>query len=101
AAEDERALAAAAGPVAAALEARAASRTRLRGLAVDEVPLDDHERPSMLVDRVFAAMAPEVHVIVDRSKAPGELSLREELPDGRREEIFVSHAPLAALVGQV
>lgn len=99
--DDRRGLGALATAAAAALDALAGHRLRLRGVTLDDAPLDEHERPSQLIDRVFAAMAPQVRAIVEHSKVPGELSLRRELGDGRREEIFVAHARLAELVGQV
>jgi hypothetical protein len=96
--DDERGLAELASAVAAAL---AAPRARVRAVTVDDTPLDELERPSILVDRVFFAMAPQVRAIVEHSPIPGELSLRRDLGGGRREEIFVAHASLAALVDQV
>lgn len=100
-AEDERTLAALASAVAAALDGMVARRTKLRGVTVDDVPLDEHERPSQLVDRVLGAMAPQVRAIVERSRVPGELSLRMELGGGRREEIFLAHGKLLEMVAQV
>lgn len=100
-ADDERAVAALATTIAGALDALAANRLRLRSVTLDDVPLDEHDRPSVLVDRVFAAIAPQVRTIVERSKVPGELSLRRDLGNGTREEIFVTHAALAELVAQV
>jgi hypothetical protein len=79
----------------------AARPARLDAITVDGVPLDEHERPSQIVDRVFAAMAPVVHAIVLRSATPGELRLLRDLGDGRREEIFLPHTALADAVAQV
>ena len=76
-------------------------RRSLHGVTVDGTPLDEHDHPSLLVDRVLAAIAPEVRTIVERSRAPGELSLRRELGDGRREEIFVTYDTLLEIVAQV
>jgi hypothetical protein len=84
------------------LDAMIAARpARLEMITIDGVPVDEHERPSQLVDRVFAAMAPVVHAIVDRSVTPGELRLLRDLGDDRREEIFLPHAALADAVAQV
>lgn len=99
--DDERTLAALASAIAAALDGRVARRTKLRGVTVDDVPLDEHERPSQLVDRVLGAMGPQVRAIVERSQVPGELSLRMELGGGRREEIFLAHGKLLEMVAQV
>lgn len=76
-------------------------RTKLRGVTIDHVPLEELDRPTLLVDRVFTAMAPEVKTIVARSKVPGELSLRRETGKDRREEIFVSYPTLLEVVAQV
>lgn len=77
------------------------TRGRLRAVLIDHAPLEEIDRPSIFVDRVFAAMAPIVRPIVERSITPGELRLLRELGDGRREEIFLPHAAIADLVGQV
>lgn len=76
-------------------------RTRLRGVTIDHAPLEEHDRPTVLIDQVFAAMAPEVKTIVARSRVPGELSLRREMGKDRREEIFVTYAALLEVVVQV
>jgi hypothetical protein len=99
--EDASAAAAFATSVHAALEACRGQRGRLVSVTIDDMPLDEHDRPSTLVDRIFAAMAPTVRAIVEHSKVPGELSLRRELGGDRREEIFVTHAALAEMVAQV
>ncbi len=101
AADDDRGLAALIAAVDGAFDALAGRRGRLRGLRIDDTPLDEHEHPSVLVDRVLGAMAPEVRRIAERSIAPGELILRRQLGDGRREEIFVTHAALAEVVAQL
>lgn len=99
--DDASAVAALATAIGAALQETGTQPTGLRGVTIDDIPLEDHDQPSMLVDRVFAAMAPEVRRIVEHSKVPGELSLRRDVGDHRREEIFVTHAALAEMVAQV
>jgi hypothetical protein len=76
-------------------------RKKLRVITLDDVPLEEHDRPTLLIDRIFAAMAPEVRTIVERSRVPGELSLRRETGKDRREEIFVTYATLLEVVAQV
>ena len=76
-------------------------RKKLRVVTLDGAPLEEHDRPSVLIDRVFAAMAPEVKTIVARSRVPGELSLRRETGKDRREEIFVAYPTLLEVVAQV
>ena len=90
------------GAIAIELDAMLATRpARLEHVAIDGVPLDEHDRPSQLVDRVFAAMAPIVHAITQRSETPGELRLLRDLGGDRREEIFLPHGALADAVAQV
>src|SRR5262249_10880039 len=49
------------------LDAMLAARPgRLEMVTIDGVPLDEHERPSLLIDRVFVAMAPVVREIASR-----------------------------------
>jgi hypothetical protein len=83
------------------LEVDGKRRKKLRIVTLDGAPLEEHDRPTVLIDRVFAAMAPEVKTIVARSKVPGELSLRRETGKDRREEIFVSYPTLLEVVAQV
>src|SRR5450631_1544920 len=56
--------------------------------------LRTHAKPSLLVERLIATMAPIVQEIASRSQSPGELVLRRLLGDGRREEIFLSKEEL-------
>jgi hypothetical protein len=79
----------------------AARPGRVEMITVDGVPLDEHERPSQLVDRVFVAMTPVVRAIADRSVTPGELRLLRDLGGGRREEFFLPHSVLVDAVAQV
>jgi hypothetical protein len=93
------------GPLAALateLDALLAARPgRLELITIDGVPLDEHERPSLLVDRVFVTIAPIVRAIADRSVTPGELRLLRDLGGDRREEIFLPHGVLVDAVAQV
>lgn len=100
-AANDRALAALRTALHAALDQLGGRRGRLLGLTIDHTPLEEHERPSILVDRMFAAMAPEVRRIVQHSMVPGELTLRRQLGNERREEIFLKHSALAELLAQL
>ena len=51
-----------------------------------------HAKPTLLVERLIATMAPVVQEIAARSQSPGELVLRRLLSGDRREEIFLSKA---------
>jgi hypothetical protein len=52
--------------------------------------LKDHERPSLLVERMMARMGPIVQEIGRRSPSPNEFVLKRLVGDDRREEIFLS-----------
>ncbi len=69
-------------------------RKVLLGATIDGEPLGVDQRPSLLVDRLIASMAPVVQEIAARSQSSGELVLRRLLGDDRREEVFVSKAEL-------
>ena len=99
--DNDRALAPLVTAIDGALDDLAGYRARLRGIRVDDAPLEEQEHPSILVDRVLGAMGPEVRRIAERSITPGELILRRQLGDGRREEIFVTQAALAEIVAQL
>ncbi len=71
------------------------SRRALLDAQLDGGPLAAHAHPSMLVDRLIAAMTPTVKSIAQHSASPGELVLRRLLGGDRREEVFVSKGELA------
>lgn len=66
------------------------SRRALVQVTVDGKALKDHERPSVLLERIIARMAPIVQEVVRHSPSPNELVLKRLLGDDRREEIFLS-----------
>jgi len=53
------------------------------------------DQPQRLAEGMLAIVAPIVLEMRKRSRVPGELGLKRELGDGRREELFVSRAELA------
>jgi len=70
-----------------------------RGLAdvkIDGEPLANHPTPSLLAERLVAAMAPTVQEIASRSQSPGELVLRRLIGEARREEIFLPKQELVS-----
>lgn len=75
-----------------------ACRTSLSQFKVDGQELAAHPQPSLVVERLVAAMAPVVKEIRAHSIPPGELVLRRRVADDRREEIFV---PERELVGKI
>lgn len=57
---------------------------------------DDCEVPGELAETLLRAVAPFVREMRKRSRVPGELALKRDLGDGRREELFVPRAELCA-----
>jgi hypothetical protein len=78
-----------------ALERRRArlSRAQLDGHAADEV-----RRPAVLADHIIAQVAPLVRELGARSAAAGELVLKRDAGNGRRDEVYVSRADLLARI---
>jgi hypothetical protein len=59
-------------------------------------PLSLVDRPHKIAEAVLNAIAPTVREMRIRSRVPGELVLKRDLGDGRREELFVPRAELEA-----
>jgi hypothetical protein len=64
---------------------------------VDKTAMDDLEKPGILAQRIIGTIAPYVQEIVARSPVRGELALKREVKDGRREELFISVRPLTEM----
>jgi hypothetical protein len=60
----------------------------------DGKPLKEIEDPSAIATKLINVLAPIVQEIARRSGAPGELVLRRDLGEGRREEIYITKAEL-------
>ena len=73
-------------------------RSALLSAELDGKPLEQHAHPKLIAERLIAAMAPTVQKIIKHGRSPGELVLRRQLADDRREELFVSIAELVAKV---
>lgn len=52
-------------------------------------PLIEASHPRVLAERLIASIAPTVQKIIKHGRSPGELVLRRQLADDRREEIYV------------
>ncbi len=76
------------------LTALAERRIKLLDAQLDGKPLDQHDNPAILVERLVTSMSPVIREIAGHSLNPGELVLKRVLADDRREEIFVSRAEL-------
>jgi len=66
------------------------SRRALVQATLDGKPMKDHDKPSVLLERIVAKMAPIAQEVARRSPSPNELILKRLLSDDRREEIFLS-----------
>ena len=91
---DAKKLLAAYEMVASATTALLQHRKGLAEATLDGERLRTHPKPSLLVERLIATMAPFVQEIAARSHSPGELVLRRLLSGDRREEIFLSKQEL-------
>lgn len=69
-------------------------RGSMRSVSLDDQPLEQVGWPETTAHRLLAELAPVVLEISRRSGAPGELVLRRDVGDGRREEIYVTKAEL-------
>jgi hypothetical protein len=69
-------------------------RQVMTSASFDGKPLTEIERPRDLCERMVMVLAPVVQEIARRSGAPGELVLRRDLGQGRREEIYITKAEL-------
>ncbi len=73
----------------AALAQRRTREVTLGGVALRS--LGDPAEPGRVM---LALLAPTLRAIAERSRVPGELSLKRDLGQGRREELFVARAAL-------
>jgi hypothetical protein len=69
-------------------------RGGLRSASLDNQPLEPLAWPETAAHRLIGQLSPIVLEIGRRSGAPGELVLRRDVGDGRREEIYVTKAEL-------
>jgi len=72
-------------------------RLRLENSWLDNTRVDELESPISLARTLIKAVAPYAQEIVKRSPVPGELTLKQVVEDGRREEVFITTAELAAI----
>lgn len=69
-------------------------RQAMTSSTFDGKNLRDNEQPEEILTRLINVVAPVVQEIAQRSGAPGELVLRRDVGQGRREEIFITKAEL-------
>ena len=69
-------------------------RQRMVSATFNAQPLLELEAPHAVAEAMLQHMAPVISEISRRSGAPGELVLRRNLGEGRREETYCTHAEL-------
>jgi hypothetical protein len=94
--EDAKKLIAFNGKLLAAIGELSRHRRRLVEAWIDGEVMRTHAKPTLLVERLIANVAPVVQEISARSQSPNELVLRRLIGGDRREEIFLSKAELKA-----
>jgi hypothetical protein len=72
----------------------AARRQAMTSSTFDGRPLRELDEPQKIVQKMVNVLAPIVLEIARRSGAPGELVLRRDVGEGRREELFITKAEL-------
>jgi hypothetical protein len=69
-------------------------RQMMTNATFDGKPLREIDEPQAIANKLINVLAPVVQEIARRSGAPGELVLRRDLGEGRREEIYITKAEL-------
>lgn len=69
---------------------------QLKELRLANQNIDTHPQPRVVVDAILTALTPLARSLKEKSRVPGELVLKRDLGGGKREEIFVPRAELAA-----
>lgn len=93
--DDGIALARLAAAVVDAMEP-ALERRRTRDVTIGKAALRTMTDPSEPAKALLDLLAPTIRTMVQKSRVPGEISLKRDIADGRREELFVSRVSIAA-----
>jgi hypothetical protein len=72
------------------------SRRTLVDLSLGNTAMSDLEEPRIVPLELLAQLTPLARTIREKSRMSGELVLKRDIGDGRREELFVPRATLAA-----
>jgi hypothetical protein len=70
------------------------ARRRMTALHLGDAALDDIGDPSVLGRTLLSVLGPVVVEIRKRSRVPGELAIKRDIGDGRREELYVPRADI-------
>jgi hypothetical protein len=66
-------------------------RRAARSATFEGTPVGEIRYPALLAKRIVDEIAPYVRELRQHSRTPGELALKRDLGDGRREELFITH----------
>ncbi|RLB64843.1 MAG: hypothetical protein DRI90_03595 [Deltaproteobacteria bacterium] len=69
-------------------------RSKLLAASLYGKPVVDLDTPATIAVAIIAAVAPLVRDMQRHSRTPGELQLKRDLGDGRREELFINQTDL-------
>src|SRR5262249_26359603 len=72
------------------------TRRSLVELSLGNTPLVELEEPRIIPLELLAQLTPLARTIREKSRMSGELILKRDIGDGRREELFVPRATLAS-----
>jgi hypothetical protein len=72
------------------------TRRTLVELSLGTTTVGDLEEPRIVPLELLAQLTPLARLIREKSRMPGELVLKRDIGDGRREELFVPRATLTA-----
>lgn len=72
------------------------NRRTLVELSLGSKPIGDLDEPRIIPLELLSQLTPLARTIRDKSRMSGELVLKRDVGDGRREELFVPRATLAA-----
>lgn len=78
-----------------ALLAMLADKRRLRDLHIGDASLDTITDPAAVGRAILGVLGPIVRQIRQRSRVPGELAIKRDIGDGRREELYVPREQIA------
>jgi hypothetical protein len=73
-------------------------RTGIGEINIDGKPFAEYPHPRVLAERLVSAIAPTVQAIARHSRSPGELVLRRELADNRREEVYIKISDIVSRI---
>jgi hypothetical protein len=74
----------------------ALSRRRTRDVVIGKTAFRTMTDPAEPAKALLDLLAPTIKTMCQKSRVPGEISLKRDIADGKREELFVSRVMLAA-----